>query len=503
MKFPKQELDVDKYIKKIKELLDDSSCHIFIDTNIISQLYRLNEFARSDFYNWVDSCKERFHIPNWSVHEYSKRVTTKNTKDYLTELTKAKTYSKELANISHFIKGYVGDNLLRGSSYDGKKDQLFNDIDSVVSKFEIIANAINKNLSEHQLSVHSEVLEKLNDFTLDSDIYTIVGNLCFEHDLRFDGKIPPGFKDSDKSSNRIGDLIIWKEILGFCKKQNLKKENAKVIFISRDIKPDMVYRPIKQKRGGNQINKEEDKFEIAHESLVYEFSILTDSQDFYLISFYTLVQILSYNYPKLAISFQIATGQENAQTSVEDSSCTIADLTNNEELTSQSGNTEERISETPQDNEDGLTNTPEVKNTPETIGIPESVLTYSESALADSNYNISEGPASVNECIDNLKTYNWYKQNPAINKLSTLSFNKIEDTQQNRDSFFVLGRNVFQSADGTAGSAIHFVENLHTSISNWPKVFQKAFIDGSLYKFFLILQVRLDQNPLKLVITKQ
>ena len=120
MRFPKQELDIDEYFEKIRQLLVDPHCHIFIDTNIISQLYRLNEDARIDFYNWVDNCSPRFHIPNWSVHEYSKRVTTQNTKDYLSELTKAKTFSKELKNIGKFLKAYVGDSLLIGSIYAGK-----------------------------------------------------------------------------------------------------------------------------------------------------------------------------------------------------------------------------------------------------------------------------------------------------------------------------------------------------------------------------------------------
>lgn len=39
MKFPKQELDIDNYQKDIKILLEDESCHIFIDTNIISQFH--------------------------------------------------------------------------------------------------------------------------------------------------------------------------------------------------------------------------------------------------------------------------------------------------------------------------------------------------------------------------------------------------------------------------------------------------------------------------------
>ena len=39
MIFPKQELYIDNYLKDIKILLEDESCHIFIDTNIISQFH--------------------------------------------------------------------------------------------------------------------------------------------------------------------------------------------------------------------------------------------------------------------------------------------------------------------------------------------------------------------------------------------------------------------------------------------------------------------------------
>ena len=127
MKFPKQELDISAYLRKVESLLYDESCQLFIDTNIISQLYKLNENARNDFYDWVDSCNDRFHIPCWSVLEYSKRVTTQKTHDYMSELSKATTISKELTNINRFVRGYVGDSLLRGSEYAGKKEQLFNE----------------------------------------------------------------------------------------------------------------------------------------------------------------------------------------------------------------------------------------------------------------------------------------------------------------------------------------------------------------------------------------
>ena len=63
MRFPRPTLDIDAYLQVIEDLLKDEECHLFIDTNIISQLYKLNDDARKDFYYWVSFVGERFHIP--------------------------------------------------------------------------------------------------------------------------------------------------------------------------------------------------------------------------------------------------------------------------------------------------------------------------------------------------------------------------------------------------------------------------------------------------------
>lgn len=471
MKFPKQELNIDEYLDIIKNTLLDDSCHIFIDTNIISQLYRLNEDARNDLYSWIESCKDRFHIPNWSVHEYSRCVTSRQTQNYLDELVKAKTLSKELANIVPFIKGYVGDSLLIGSQYEGKKEQMFQDMDQISKNFSKIADAINKHLNDHQQRVHDEILKKLGDYIMESDIYKILGDLSFEWNLRFDEKIPPGFKDSDKTANKIGDLLIWKEILNYCgekvKQQPTKK--IKGILISRDLKPDMVYRPIIQKQNNHKV-KDEDKIEIAHESLAYEFKAVTKSEHFYLISFYTLVKILSSEYSNLAISFQLATEQENIldeKNGFKDNSI-IEELEEKKLVINSEDNSinpvvmEKTISQNDQSNNE----------------------LYSENAYADSLYDTTQGNSLLDECITNLKSHNWYKQNSAMSDLQSMTFSTLHIDQKTKDAIFVLGRNVLQSAEGTSAGAMDFLKKLHLRISKWPEEFQHAFIDGCLYEVF-------------------
>ena len=236
MRFPRANIDVSQYQEQIKALLNNSECAIFIDTNIISQLYRLNDAARQDFYKWIDYCGERFHVPVWVIHEYSNKVYSQKTKDYLLELDKIKVQSKEFDRISDFVKGYVGDSLLQGSIYQGKIEELKKDVDSINSLLSRISNTINSNLEEHQRVVHEEIERVLSKKALNSDIYSIAESLDGPCRQRYENLLPPGYKDSSKEENLMGDLIIWCEILQFCKEQNVRK----AILITRDQKLDIV-----------------------------------------------------------------------------------------------------------------------------------------------------------------------------------------------------------------------------------------------------------------------
>lgn len=446
MKLPIQKLDIELYLQKINGLLNDDECHIFIDTNIISQLYRLNDDARTDFYNWVRTLQDRFHIPVWAIHEYSKKIySNKGKEEYLSELSKINTIRKELEGILPFVTAYIGDPLLVGTVYQSKKSDLISDLDNVNSVLNKISTAINSsNISNHLNKVHSEI-EKLNGCILSSDIFEIIETLRNYGSTRYEHEIPPGFQDNIKKSNIYGDLIIWKEILEYCTQNQIKK----AILISRDSKSDIVYMPSVQNIGTRKASPNE-KVKIAHESLVHEFYTKTSSNDFFIIDFKTLVKDLAKNYRNLALSFQISIADEERQID-----------TNNLTLEINNDDHEEKNELVVLDN-----------NENEYLGI----------ALTDEQYD------STTNCMDRyiteLKTYNWYRQNPAINKIISLKETKFPDTIENRSSFFVLGRNILQSADGSSGEAIRFMENFSKYINSWNSVFKKALIDGMLFEVF-------------------
>lgn len=467
MKFPLSTIDIPQYYEKVKKLLLDDDCAIFIDTNIISQLYRLNDSARNDFFTWVESCGNRFHIPVWVIHEYSKKVPERLS-EYLLELSDVKKIERDFSRISDFLKGYVGDSFLKGSVYNDNVDGLKEDVDKVNVALKKITSTINSNnISCHKEKVYNEIEKNLGNKIMDSNIYKILKDAEAEYQVRYENRVPPGFEDEDKKNNKIGDLIIWKEILEFCKSNEIKK----AILITRDGKADIVYTPQNQTVEGRRAG-ETERVKIAKESLIYEFKKSVNSDNFYIIDFRTFVRIFASTYRELAISFQLATNKEKDDTINSNDDCFSNDDSINEfdnilnEILNRSDN--EQIQ---QKTDDAHIKTEKTSNN------------YSQNAICDELYNADQG-GCMDGTIRQLKTYNWYKQNPAIYALMSVKTVEQPENNKNRDSTFVLGRNIVQSAVGSSGGAISYVEKLSHYIFNWEPFFKKSLIDGMLFEVF-------------------
>ena len=471
MKFPKQYIDISEYQSEVKALLGDNDCAIFIDTNILSQLYRLNDKARQDFYKWVESCGDRFHIPTWVIHEYSDKIYNGNIKDYLSELSKIKTYTKEFGNIADFVKGYVGESLLRGSAYQDKTEELKKDIDDIASTLERISKAITNNLTEHQNTVHEEIVKKLESKVLSSDIFSAVSNAGNIFSQRSHNRIPPGYKDSTKEENSAGDYIIWTEILQFCKNNGVKK----AILITRDMKTDIVYAPNTQVADGIPIKLDDKRIKIAKPCLIHEFYTKTQSDCFYVIDFKTFVKISASQYKDLALSFQLAIAEEEKENAVA------------------------KIEVVPNDDMKIEQKRTELNKDKDTINevVPKQDTMYYGTAISDGQYDNESNIGCMDEIITQLKTYNWYVQNPAIDKIIKTQKLNVQNTIENRSSIFVLGRNIVQAAEGSSGNAIMFMENISIYIKEWADVFKQAIIDGMLFEVFFNSEGKIRSNEFK------
>lgn len=218
--------------ERIKEIWEDSL--IVFDANVLLNLYRYNEDARTEFINVIKFYKERLWIPyqvGLEFHRRREEIMRKNAKAYN---VLAEKISKELVGVVSSLE----------SEYTRHPYISIKDIKKRVEK---CAESITKTLEKQALahpdySNGDEILQsitKLFDGRVGSDFEEKdLEALYKEGEKRYANKIPPGYCDEknkkDKGKRSLyGDLVVWKQTIHHC------KEQAKsLIFITDDHKPD-------------------------------------------------------------------------------------------------------------------------------------------------------------------------------------------------------------------------------------------------------------------------
>ena len=111
---------------------------------------------------------------------------------------------------------------------------------------------------------------------------------------------------------------------------------------------------------------------------------------------------------------------------------------------------------------------------------------YSSWALADHQYH-SDNP-EVKKILEGLKSYNWYTQETVIPLIKFLDFENIQATD-----LFVIGRNVYQAANGNCFTAQTFIDNFtNVQITDMAKL---HLLNGMSYEIYFDSHNKLRLHP--------
>lgn len=117
----------------------------------------------------------------------------------------------------------------------------------------------------------------------------------------------------------------------------------------------------------------------------------------------------------------------------------------------------------------------------------ELVTEYSKEALADSEFRQMHGNAAL--VIQGLRSHDWYRQNPAMQKVGG---ELLRDAS--KDELFVIGRNIYQAACGTAAEASKFIENSKSRLSRLSTEQAFHMLNGILYEIYFDSQNRFREH---------
>lgn len=218
--------------ERIKEIWENSL--IVFDTNVLLNLYRYNEDARTEFINVIKFYKERLWIPYQVGLEFHRRredILRKNAAAYTILGDKLK---EQLVKAVSTLEGEYSRH-----PYINMKD--------IRSKVEKCAASIKKSLDK-QKENHPDYSKEDKILNAITDLFEgCVGQDLSEEDLeklykerekRYANQVPPGYCDEktkkDKPKRHLyGDLIVWKQTISHCSD---KKQD--VIFVTNDYKSD-------------------------------------------------------------------------------------------------------------------------------------------------------------------------------------------------------------------------------------------------------------------------
>ena len=207
------------------ERFDD--CIFMFDACALLDIYRMKKEVTDDVFKVMEHLKDQIRIPYHVAEEYFDNIH--------------EVLNKQISNIrssrADFNKFIQSLEAKRSQPYISKKTT------DLLGKLKLQVEKDFKQQEEYvkEQLIHGEYQNRMNDLlegkVLEPFTKEEIAEIEKEGEQRRENKIPPGYKDANKSSNRCGDLINWKEILRFA------KESGKcIVLVSSEQKEDWVLR---------------------------------------------------------------------------------------------------------------------------------------------------------------------------------------------------------------------------------------------------------------------
>ena len=240
--------------EELKLAWEDENTLFVFDTNVFLNLYGYAKQTRDDFFKIIEKIENKIWIPHQVGLEYQRRrlEVIKNEKTVFNDI------ENNLSKIESVFKG------------DFEKLALKRRFPKLAESTEKLEKDIKKSISNYKKSVshwnseqpcvrsHDQIRDILNEY-FDEHVgekpseQAWLDSLYQEGKVRYENKIPPGFKDSEKANKgedsyyyfdglrferQYGDLILWKQLL--LKASDEDVDN--IIFITDDSKEDWWYK---------------------------------------------------------------------------------------------------------------------------------------------------------------------------------------------------------------------------------------------------------------------
>ena len=220
------------YKNQKSEIDTDLNCTFIFDTNILIDLYMFEESHTDKIFKILE--KIDIWMPYHVFKEFNKNHTPKLYENTgLTEIFKELSKIKKSFSTLNDINIIIEDNKILNNHLDQNKlNQIQEKMDdcNLKENGEKVSEIINniKSLKPEDL-IYKRISELFDDKVGNMTSVKELISIRKEYIFRCEENIPPTCKDLDKEENTFGDLIVWKQIIDYS-----KKNKKCVVFITGD-----------------------------------------------------------------------------------------------------------------------------------------------------------------------------------------------------------------------------------------------------------------------------
>jgi predicted nucleic acid-binding protein len=469
--------------------LSAADTRVFLDTSTLIWIYRLHEAARKEFLEWITNGRQRVHIPRRVLHEFSRhRRDPSVLLPFKQQLKSLPGMLKQLDQWAHLI---IDDARAKQNGYDSRAKYL-SDVANLSLAVERLMKPITS--ASNLETLDAEVTPVFNNLAIESDIYDHMALMQREYEARAEVRMPPGFIDKKKEksaeprlgineettapefsgANRVGDFLIWQEILEFCKNQ---QGIADVIILTHDQKVDWSYTPQKivDNDGHTKPNdKGPFRVTVAHPLLAHEARVKVGIRNLHIITTPQLAWIATQR--RLDMSFVELSRAVQVETEA------TIDAAKSEGAPMQDGPDNQVTERPPEEAALAAEVSVEGDMQPLSASISDFLANLPREALADRLYTRdNSGNPEMDRVIARLKSQNWYIQNPAAGE----GLHLLRHAAASALQAFIYGRNIYQAACGSAGTPISIVDNLSAELSSVADFLAVAVYAGALCEAYI------------------
>ncbi|MBP1806878.1 PIN-like domain-containing protein [Rubellimicrobium aerolatum] len=507
-------------------LTDTAQSAIYLDTSSLVWTYRLAEGARKEFIDWIGTGPRlgKVHVPSWALHELYRHRRSPDT--LLPARPKVRAIEADLSFIQEAAALFADDVRAKAFAFDDRASYL-NFLRKAASDLTRAMKMLKD--SVELTKVEEQLLPFLEGACLTAQMPTF-SDLQREFAARSEGRIPPGYRDAGKrgdagsvggdGANRYGDFVFWKEILVHT---GSKPDIEKVVIITHDQKDDWVYFPERyvDYDGKTLANNAKPKVVTCpHPTLSHEISTVSAVNELYIVTIPQLIQLLSSHgasreVQQLARAVQIEQAAEvdrakppKDESGTEEAVDGQSDVAVETSVLGEHAEPEAQVEAEPparepanpvRNPEDQVEGEPPVQEP--AIPVQNDVELRSEvedlldalapDAKADARYPAMGADDSPDYIIRALKTYNWYRQNPAMSGVAAA----VSSGAATPEQIFVLGRNVYQAACGNSHAAVQLIENLGEFLARRLSPNADIFFAGIVYEAYFDSEGNIRPTP--------